>query len=653
MLETPQTQAAPRPHPVRIDAFTAEKPRPLSKEDRHPWWQVMCLSGVDYFSTLGYQPGIAVVAAGSLAPVATVVLVLVTMLGAVPVYRRIARASPNGQGSIAVLGRFVPGWKGKLLVLVLLGFAATDFMITMTLSAADASAHVLRSADSPWLVPVTLGLLGALCAVFFRGFREAVKVSVVLVTVYLALNAVIIGRGLWRLATEDGHVADWQESLTSTHQSPWMMLALAVIVFPKLALGLSGFETGVSVMPLIRAARPGHSFTPEELRQRRIALGRRLVLVSASVMSTYLVCSSVVVTTLIPRELLEHGGPADGRALAWLAHEQFGGIFGTVYDVSSIAILWFAGASAMAGLLALIPRYLPRYGMAPEWARRSRPMVAVLGVIAVLVTLAFRADVDAQSGAYATGVLVLLTSGGVAVTILAHREGRRGARLGFGVVTVVLLFTLGTNIVERPEGVRVAGCFIAGIIVSSAVSRALRSLELRGQGISYDRAAANILRGATSGANDVALVAHAKPAAADHTDPQSVESCELSYSFKENRVRTANHLGDRPVIFLEIVVRDASGFSEPLAVTGHQVAGIPVLRVEATAVPNAVAAVALDIRETSGVVPDLYFEWAPGSPVRDMIRFLAIGRGQNAMVTQEILRRAEPREERRPRVHVG
>ncbi|MEL4175329.1 hypothetical protein MTQ24_00940 [Corynebacterium bovis] len=118
-------------------------------------------------------------------------------------------------------------------------------------------------------------------------------------------------------------------------------------------------------------------------------------------------------------------------------------------------------------------------------------------------------------------------------------------------------------------------------------------------------------------------------------------------------MRTANHLGDRPLIFLEIVVRDASGFSEPLAVTGHQVAGIPVLRVEATAVPNAVAAVALDIRETSGVVPDLYFEWTPGSPVRDMIRFLAIGRGQNAMVTQEILRRAEPREERRPRVHVG
>src|SRR5262249_38410368 len=158
-----------------------------------------------------------------------------------------------GQGSIAMLERLLPGWISKLFVLVLLGFAATDFVITMTLSAADAAQHVV---ENPYLKPlfgggqlwVTLFLLALLTAVFRKGFGEAIGLAVAVGVPYMLLNVVVVARGTLEIVHHPEVLSRWSAALTS--HGDWKMLLLAAcIVFPRLALGLSGFETGVSVMP--------------------------------------------------------------------------------------------------------------------------------------------------------------------------------------------------------------------------------------------------------------------------------------------------------------------------------------------------------------------------------------------------------------------
>ncbi|NJP25217.1 amino acid transporter [Microbispora sp. CL1-1] len=601
---------------------------------KHPWWRVMCLTGVDYFSTLGYQPGIAVLAAGFLSPLATVFLVALTLLGALPVYRRVAAESPYGQGSIAMLEKLAPQWWGKLFVLALLGFAATDFVITMTLSAADATAHILENPFAPhWIqgqrVPVTLFLLAMLGGVFLMGFTEAIGVAVILVLVYLGLNAVVVVTSLVHVLQAPQVVVDWTHALNAGYSGPLAMIGLSLLVMPKLALGMSGFETGVAVMPVVRG----------DVRQR-IKGAKRLLTVAALVMSVFLIFSSFVTTTLIPHEEFEEGGKASGRALAYLAHTFLGEWFGSVYDVSTIAILWFAGASAMAGLINLVPRYLPRYGMAPEWTGAVRPLVLVFAAIAFAITIIFDADVDAQGGAYATGVLVLMLSAAVAVTLSAFRKGQTAAAIGFGLIAAVLAYTLVDNVVERPDGVKIASFFIAAIIITSVISRATRSTELRVTEVGLDPLAQQWVNEA---GGLIHLIAN---------EPNQRDQHEYHDKLREQWI---NHRlrSDEPVMFVEVTVPDASEFETELHVRGEERYGHRILRIESSAVPNSLAALLLHVRDRTGAVPHIYFHWAEGNPVLAMLRYLVFGGGDVPPLTREVLRKAEPDLERRPHVHVG
>ena len=277
-------------------------------------------------------------------------------------------------------------------------------------------------------------------------------------------------------------------------------------------------------------------------------------------------------------------------------------------------------------------------------ARAARPLALIYTAIAFVVTWIFNADVDAQGGAYATGVLVLMTSAAVAVTLSVRREHGRwnGWALFSATIAAIFAYTTVMNVIERPEGVKIAGFFIGFIVVVSLVSRVWRTTELRVGKITLDDAAQRFVAEARKGGTLRLLANH----------PHRCDDAE--YCAQETEAREEQNIpAEDPLVFLEIYVLDASEFTADLEVIGVEVEGHHVLRGYSAAVPNAIAALLLYLRDQTGDVPPAYFHWGERNPLLYLIRYILSGQGDVAPITREILRQTEPDKNRRPAIHAG
>jgi hypothetical protein len=497
--------------------------------------------------------------------------------------------------------------------------------------------------------------------------------------VYLVLNLVVVGLGVMYVVQHPNLIANWWANIQlgpdhwhlseeARHHIPLQgagaltLIAINLLLFPKLALGLSGFETGVAVMPLVK----GNDDDDPKHPIGRIRNTRKLLLVAALIMSTFLIGSSMVTSMLIkPAELHEAvdgvGGHAKDRALAFIAHGEsvhpidgwirdatgiklFGNVFGTIYDLSTVVILWFAGASAMSGLLNLVPRYLPSYGMAPEWSRAIGPLASVFTCINLFVTLVFQASVTAQGGAYATGVMVLISSACVAATIDQYRK-RKGAwwfRTPWTFVFIGIVFVYSTIdiMINKPDGLKIASCFIAAVIILSMVSRTLRSTELRFLHFDFINNESKFLWDTLRLLEFPVLVPH-------RPGRQTLQE-------KETQIRQVHRLGnDVPIVFVEATLGDTSQFYQSPLMEIRQEEGRFIIKVtRCVSIAHVIATLALELSKV-GKPPEIHFGWSDESPMAANLRFVLFGEGNVPWMVRELIRLAEAEPEKRPAVIIG
>ena len=666
------------------------------KPTEHYWLWVLCLLGLDYFSTLAYQPSITFTVAGRLGPLATAVVVLVTLLGALPVYCYLAGRSPAGGSAIGLLADVVRGWRGKTLILVLLGFVATDFTMLKTLSLADAAVHVRGSTDTAWTSAInqtaarirklaieylsenlagffteqliTTLLLGLLVFLFWfilrKGFnRNVLRLAVPLVAAYLLLNGIVVMQGLLCLLEHPALITGWLNDVRNgdwlIHHAFWVrdgwgsVALLAFMFLPNLALGLSGFEMSMILMPQVRGP------VGEEPPVTRIRNTRKVLIIAAVVMSIFLLGSSFVATLLIPPAEFGPTGAATNRALAYLAHggplvegaptalPWCGPWLGGMYDLATVLILTLAGTSVMTALGVLLPKFLLRFGMELHSVHRWGALLVVFAIVNFAVTLYFRASVEAQRNAYASGVLVLISCASL-VTYLEKRRHRKslggqGSKLteryfavvcaGFSIVTLAVAVRAGS-------GLFIAALFILAILTMSVVSRGLRADELRTPGFDFKDEHAKLLWDSLRMANFPALVPH-RPG-------------RYERALKEKQIRSEHQLDpDVDIVFLEVHTDDPSDFDQrPVVEILREGKQLIVRLTRCVSVAHAIAATALEMSRVSRP-PALHFGWPEINLLAASWSYFAFGEGNIPWKVQELITLAEPDAAKRPRVIVG
>ena len=666
------------------------------------WIWVLCVIGLDYLSSLAYVPSVAYSVAGPIAPLVIGVVVVVTLVLAVPLFCYTAGRSPHGHGSIGLLERVLPGWRGKFFVVVLLGFIATDLVFTRTYSAADAAEHLIHSPYHPWQntldevatatdsakrqlpgewsgmagpsntkqVIITIGLIvigSAFGWLFRRGVdRRLVRIAVVAVGAYLLLTAYLVGCGMNYLIENPQLIENWWNGVRAGTWKPtqpsggmtWLMLVLsAAILFPHVALGLSGYELTLAAMPLIRG-KPGDDPVHPRSRIRR---ARWMLVVSALLMSVLLMASTLVITILIPADALSTDGRAANRALAYFAHggplvdgiepqticPTIGPTLGAIYDASTVVVLTLAGLTVLIGMRELIPPYLHRLGMEWTWSRRLGLLMYIFTAIKIGVTYFYRADVDAQRGAYLTGVLALFT--GASLTALADvwlRRKAAGWKRPFRVSPLFLLASLifaaslVVVVVRHPAAMRMAGCFVVLLLGSSMVTRFFRSRELRFEGFDYaDTQTKETWEDLMQ--NHYPMLVPVRPGG----DPLAVI---------ERDIRMAHRLPNTlSIVFIEAELADPSDFfSRPLISIAREDGRVVVSIKRCASLPHAIAAAALDISR-EGPVPEVHFGWSAENPLTANLNFVLFGQGNVPWMVHELIRTADVPGERKPRVMVG
>ncbi len=679
------------------------KPQAADAPFRAAWPWVLCVIGLDYLSTLAYQPSVAFGAAGRLAPLVTVLVACITLGFALPIYCYIAGRSPHGGGSTALLERVISGWFGKLLLLVLLAFGAVDLVFTRTFSTAAAAEHLTFNPHPEWqqsldaatrqgeslrrelpdwakqrtegvwhrqtIVSLIILVLSTVTGlIFFKGYtKNFVRLAVLTVLFYLAMTLVVVGSGgvylvehpqLVNAWWSDVWAGNWKPGVAAKPSGDWgALLGACVPLLPALCLGLSGFELTLMAMPLVRGRKDDNPEKP-----RAVIRNTRLLLTLAAVtMSAYLLTSTLVTTVLIPPGAQEVNGQAKFRSLAYLAHggtlsdgssatamnAAFGLNFGTVYDFATVAILALAGLSFALTLSSWIPPYLNRLGMEFSWSVKLGVLAYLFLALKFALIAYYAADLDAHRAAYLTAVLALFSFAALATTVDVWQ--RRTARNLPKVVRVPPVFLLAFATFtacaisvawSRPVGAVMASAFVALVLVLSIISRAWRSTEPRFESFEFaDKVSAHEWERLT--AANLPILVPLRPGKHD-------------LKAKEIEMRTRHRIpGTLPIMFVLAEVADPSDFNQrPLIRIVREEGRVVIHITRCCSVAHAVAAAAIDLAKTGGV-PEVHFGWSVENPVTANLHFVLFGIGNVPWMVHTLIRRADVPEDRKPHVVVA